>query len=53
MDYFRAHLPGVYTNIAMYIDWIADTLYWDLWPEKQDRIREKDLPVHQAIRNYE
>ena len=23
----RAHLPGVYTNIAMYIDWIADTLY--------------------------
>jgi len=24
---FRAHLPGVYTNIAMYIDWIAETLY--------------------------
>jgi len=23
----RAHLPGVYTNIAMYIDWIAETLY--------------------------
>jgi len=23
----RAHLPGVYTNIAMYIDWVADTLY--------------------------
>ena len=24
---FRAHLPGVYTNIAMYIDWVAETLY--------------------------
>ena len=24
---FRAHLPGVYTNVAMYIDWIAETLY--------------------------
>ena len=24
---FRSHLPGVYTNIAMYIDWIAETLY--------------------------
>ncbi|XP_023345139.1 serine proteinase stubble isoform X1 [Eurytemora carolleeae] len=23
----RAHLPGVYTNIAMYIDWVAETLY--------------------------
>lgn len=23
----RAHLPGVYTNIAMYIDWIDETLY--------------------------
>ena len=24
---FRSHLPGVYTNVAMYIDWIAETLY--------------------------
>ena len=24
---FRAHLPGVYTNIANYIDWVAETLY--------------------------
>jgi len=23
----RSHLPGVYTNVAMYIDWIAETLY--------------------------
>jgi len=23
----RQHLPGVYTNIAMYIDWVAETLY--------------------------
>ena len=25
----RQHLPGVYTNIAMYIDWVAETLYWN------------------------
>ena len=23
----RAHLPGVYTNIANYMDWVEQTLY--------------------------
>ena len=23
----RAHLPGVYTNIANYVDWVEETVY--------------------------